>query len=77
MGTSLESSGDSRLKMDTIGSGKAQVFKNGKVVTGTWKKKSREDRTKFFDKKGEEIKINRGKLWISVVPKDYKMSIKK
>ena len=75
--TSLESAGDSRLKMGTIGTGKAQVFKNGKVVTGTWKKKTRKARTKFFDKKGKEIEINRGKIWISVVPKDYKISIKK
>ena len=74
--TSLEGSG-ARLKMVTIGSGKVQIFKNGEVITGTWKKKAREARTKFFDKKGKEIEINRGKIWMSIVPTDYKPSIKK
>ena len=63
--------------MSTIGSGKAQVFKDGKVITGTWKKKSRAERTQFFDKNGKGIEINRGKIWISVVPAEYKVSIKK
>ena len=75
--TSLEASGHGRLSMATIGSGKAQIFKDGKVITGTWKKKSRVERTQLFDKNGKGIEINRGKIWISVVPADYKVSIKK
>lgn len=75
--TSLEGTGSGRLKMKTIGSGKAQVFKDGKVVTGTWKKSKRAARTKFFDKKGKEIALNRGKIWVEVIPTDYKLSIKR
>lgn len=74
--TSLEDSAG-RLKMKTIGSGKVQVFKDGKVINGTWKKKGRSARTKLFDKKGDEIALNRGKIWVEVVPTDYKISIKK
>lgn len=75
--TSLEGSGSGRLKMKTIGSGKVQIFKNGTVVNGTWKKSKRNERTKFLDKNGNQIELNRGKIWISVVPIDYKLAIKK
>ncbi|MCH8821129.1 DUF3048 domain-containing protein [Patescibacteria group bacterium] len=74
--TSLEGTGKSRLKMKNIGSGKAQVFKDGKVIKGTWKKKDRNARTKFFDSKGKEITLNRGKIWVEIVPTEYKLSIK-
>ena len=67
---SPDPSGHSRIRQATTGSGKALVFKNGKVVSGTWKKKSRASRTRFFDKKGEEIEFNRGRIWIEVVPSD-------
>ena len=67
---SLDPSGHSRIRQATTGSGKALVFKNGKAISGTWKKKSRASRTRFFDKKGEEIEFNRGRIWIEVVPSD-------
>ena len=67
---SPDPSGHSRIQQATTGSGKALVFKNGKVVSGTWKKKSRTARTRFFNKKGEEIEFNRGRIWIEVVPSD-------
>ncbi len=51
----------------TIGDGKALIFQDGKVIEGNWSKKSRTDRTVFTNKKGEEIKFNRGRIWISVI----------
>lgn len=74
--TSLEDS-YGRLRMKNIGSGKVVIFKGGRNVSGTWRKKSRTARTKFFDKKGKEILLNRGKIWVEIVPADYKISIKK
>lgn len=52
----------------TIGTGKALIFLDGKVIQGTWTKKSRQDRTKFFDSMGREIKFNRGQIWIEILP---------
>jgi hypothetical protein len=74
--TSLEDS-YGRLKMKTVGTGKVKVFRDGLVINGTWKKKDRSGRTKIFDKKGEAIELNRGKIWVEIVPTDYKISIKK
>ena len=65
---SPEPSGHSRILQKTIGSGKAFVFKDGKAYAATWKKKSRTSRTVFLDKKGKEIPLNRGRIWVEVVP---------
>lgn len=64
----LDPSGHSRLFMDTVGSGKLRVFLNGIVIEGSWKKDSRTARTQFFDANGGEIKLNRGKIWVDIIP---------
>lgn len=60
------SSGDDKGRMiiTTIGKGKATILQDGKITEGTWEKKSRTDRTRYYDKAGKEIELNRGKLWI-------------
>jgi hypothetical protein len=54
--------------MDTVGEGKLRVLSNGKSKTGTWEKKSRTARTRFYDSKGEEIELARGRVWVEIVP---------
>ncbi len=58
----------------TTGTGKALIFQNGDVIEGTWSKKSQFDRTKFFDKDGNEIEFVRGAIWISAVPAGNKVN---
>lgn len=57
-----------RLDYKVIGSGKSYVLLDGKVIEGTWKKDSLNSKTRFFDLSGKEIELNRGKIWVSVVP---------
>lgn len=59
-----------RLAMETVGSGVAKVYQDGKEIAGTWKKTSREDRTRFYTSENKEIEFNRGTTWIEVVPTD-------
>jgi len=59
---------ESEWTMGTLGSGAATVFLDGARIDGTWKKPSRTARTRFYDSAGAEIKLNRGKIWIEVVP---------
>ena len=56
-----------RLAMDTIGEGKALVFRDGEVIEGTWKKGSREARIKFYNTDGREVEFNRGQTWVEIV----------
>ena len=58
----------SEWTMNTIGTGNASVFIDGQQIRGTWKKPSRKERTKFFDETDKEITLNRGNIWIEVIP---------
>ncbi len=57
-----------RLYIKFVGKGNAEIFMDGKLVEATWVKKSEDDRTKFLDIQGDEIRFVPGNIWIEVVP---------
>lgn len=59
---------------ETVGTGKALVFQDGKVIEGTWKKAKRASHTKFFDSKGKEISLVRGPVWVEIVDTAVKVN---
>lgn len=63
-----------RLEMETIGSGEAIIFQDGKATIGTWEKKFEKDRTSYYDESGQEIELISGQIWIQVVKPDAKVS---
>ena len=57
------------LKYETVGVGKARVFLDGKIIDAEWNKPAIRGRTRYFEAEtGEEIKFNRGQIWIEIVP---------
>lgn len=56
-----------RLKMKTIGNGKAVVCLDGKCRTGEWVKKTKFGRTRYYYENGEEAEFNAGATWVEVV----------
>ena len=50
---------------------KCQIFTNGKMVEGTWKRTELFEPAKYYDKDGNEIEVNRGKTWICIIWNDY------
>jgi hypothetical protein len=68
--TTLYPNETKRLKMSTVGKGKAIVFRDGVAVVGTWKKASDKDREVFLDCTGAPIQLNPGMTWVSVIPVD-------
>lgn len=59
---------EGHLLYTTIGSGKALIFMDGKVIEGKWNKANRTARTKWTDAKGKEIELNRGQIWVETIP---------
>ena len=51
----------------TSGSGKAIIFQDGRAIKATWKKKNRTDSLKLINENGNEVKLNKGQSWISLV----------
>jgi hypothetical protein len=60
--------GVSNRNFQTTGTNKLLVFRDGKVIQGNWRKKNKNARTLFFNKKGKEISLNRGPIWVEIVP---------
>ncbi|MCJ7740292.1 DUF3048 domain-containing protein [Candidatus Microgenomates bacterium] len=58
----------------TIGSGKALIFRDGKVTVGTWAKKSRIGRTVYSDNLGKEVQFDRGVIWIEFIPSEQQVT---
>jgi hypothetical protein len=52
----------------TIGSGDAIIFQDGKAIEGSWVKKTRIARTIFKDDKGKEVTFNPGVIWLEIIP---------
>jgi len=58
-----------RVIIDTIGEGKSIYLIDGKITEGRWKKIARTDRTTYYDKDGNEVQFNRGRVWITAMPR--------
>ncbi|MCJ7793026.1 MAG: DUF3048 domain-containing protein [Candidatus Marinimicrobia bacterium] len=65
---------EKHLLYTTTGTGKALVFQDGQASPGTWEKTKRQDRTVFKDAQGKEIKLNKGSIWIEIIPAGKEVS---
>lgn len=59
---------NAHLLYGTKGKGKATILLDGKIVEGEWRKQDRLGRMKFFDNKGKEVSLNKGTIWIEILP---------
>lgn len=66
--------GNLHLLYGTTGKGQALIFKDGQAIKGTWSKPKRLSRTIFSDGQGKEIQFNPGRIWISVLPVNTKVT---
>ncbi|NQV89854.1 DUF3048 domain-containing protein [Candidatus Uhrbacteria bacterium] len=66
-----------RRAIRTTGEGEGYVFQDGNVIEATWRKPSKSERLKFYDREtGEEIIMNAGKTWIEIVGDEEDVIIK-
>lgn len=63
-----------RLDIDLVSSGKACYITNGKMKNIKWEKKAHKLTTNWFDENGEQLKLNKGKTWICIVPLNMKIN---
>ncbi|MEK7502759.1 MAG: DUF3048 domain-containing protein [Patescibacteria group bacterium] len=60
----------------TKGTGKAEIFMDGKQIKGTWRKDSRTARTLLFDSSGAPVELNKGLIWFEILPMDGVITVK-
>lgn len=58
---------EGRLDIQLVGEGQGKYITNGKIIDIKWVKKSRQDKTIYYNLEGEEIVFNPGVTWIQVV----------
>lgn len=61
--------------VSTLGSGRAQLFKDGVVRDIRWKQSNYKQRMTFEDENGNAVPLNRGSTWISVLPSSGSVSV--
>lgn len=50
----------------TTGTGKVQIFRDGKVITGTWERPSSANPAEFKDSNGKVIALTPGQTWVEL-----------
>jgi hypothetical protein len=66
-----------RREIRTTGEGEGYVLQDGRVIEATWRKPSKSERLKFYDRMtGAEISMNAGTTWIEVVGEKESLRIK-
>lgn len=60
--------GKPKTDIDITGTGKALLFQDGTVTECSWKKASDSARLTLIDPSGQELSLNRGQSWVSILP---------
>jgi len=55
---------------DVTGSGRAVLFRDGRVIVGRWVRKNEKDRVIYETKDGEELTLKPGTTWVELMPND-------
>lgn len=54
--------------LELTGSGKAYVFRDGRMVVGRWERATLADMTRFVARDGTEIPLAPGRTWVELLP---------
>jgi hypothetical protein len=71
----VDANGARSPEVISVGTGKAYVFRNGRVIKGTWERDSAADLTKFVDVNGDEIPLTTGNTWVELLPQGIPVTI--
>ena len=63
--------------MQSVGKGNADIFIGGRYIPGYWVREAIETPTVFFDDKGNEIQLTRGKTFIAHLPPESLLTYSK
>ena len=64
----VDAAGNASPEVDLVGSGRAYVFRDGRVIVGRWERPSLDDVTHFIAKDGTEIALAPGRTWVELLP---------
>ncbi len=71
----IDAAGNASPEVDLVGSGKAYVFRDGRVIIGRWERPTLEDVTRFITKDGAVIALAPGRTWVELLPDSVPVEI--
>lgn len=66
----IDTAGNPSALTHTVGSGRAVLFRDGRMVDGRWSRGGQGDPTRFVDGDGEEMRLHTGGAWILLARTD-------
>ena len=67
-GEIIDPAGNPSPEVDVLGSGKAYVLRDGRLIPGRWERRAESDVTTFVTKSGEAIPLAPGSTWVELFP---------
>ncbi len=67
-GDIIDPAGNPSPEVDVLGTGKAYVFRGGRMVAGRWERRAEGDVTSFVTRSGDEIPLAPGSTWVELMP---------
>lgn len=67
-GEIIDPAGNPSPEVDVLGSGKAYVLRDGRMVPGRWERRIEQDLTTFVTKSGDKIPLAPGSTWVELFP---------
>jgi hypothetical protein len=64
----VDAAGNPSPEADTVGKGKAFVFRDGEMIKGRWSRKSRDHVIQLVDRHGKPIDLQPGRTWVELLP---------
>ncbi len=64
----VDSVGSPSYISHTVGSGTFELYRDGKVLTGTWSRPAADQIFQFLDGAGQPVPFKPGKTWVALVP---------
>ena len=67
-GPIVDAAGNHSPEVELTGSGRAYVFRDGRMVIGRWERETLKDVTTFATKAGRQIALAPGVTWVELLP---------
>lgn len=74
-GGGVDAAGNETQHIEIIGSGEATILRNGKAITGMWRKESRDAHIEFVTSAGAVIPLAPGRTWVELLPSASAVSL--
>jgi hypothetical protein len=73
----LDAAGNASPDLTLTGSGKAFVFRDGRMIVGRWERGTLDEVTRLLAKDGTEIALKPGRTWVELLPASVAVEVTK